>query len=142
MEGTSRDQPGGTTEEGSTRRRGKEPATGGTQAEEMHTPHEHYPQHRTPPTRAFGGAGPSRFRPTQPTQNQGTSAVAASQEKQRHDQRASTPWRLWSAARKEKKDDYVTQGSLTATMDDSRRHRVSEHMKGKKHDDFGRKAWL
>ena len=49
---------------------------------------------------------------------------------------------MWSAAGKEKKDDTVTQGSPAATMDDKRRHRVSEHMKGKEHDDFGRKAWL
>jgi len=50
---------------------------------------------------------------------------------------------LWSAAGKEKKDATVTQGSLmTATMDDNMRHGVSEHMKGKEHDDFGRKAWL
>jgi hypothetical protein len=49
---------------------------------------------------------------------------------------------LWSDAGKEKKDDYVTQGSLTATMDDNRRHMVNEHMKGKEHDNFERKAWL
>ena len=36
----------------------------------------------------------------------------------------------------------MTQGSLTATMDDNNRHRVSEHTKGKEHDDFARKAWL
>jgi hypothetical protein len=53
-----------------------------------------------------------------------------------------TPWGLWSDAGKDKKDDYVTQGSMTATMDDKRRHRVNEHMKGKEHDNFGRKAWL
>ncbi len=34
------------------------------------------------------------------------------------------------------------QGSLTATMDESKRHRVDEHMKDKEHDNFGRKAWL
>jgi hypothetical protein len=27
-------------------------------------------------------------------------------------------------------------------MDDIRRHRVNEHMKGTQHDDFGRKAWM
>ena len=48
----------------------------------------------------------------------------------------------WLQAGKEKKDHYVTQGSLTATMDESKRHRVSEHMKGKEHDDFARKAWI
>ena len=36
----------------------------------------------------------------------------------------------------------MTQGSLTTPMDDSKRHRVSEHMKGKEHNDFGRKALL
>ena len=80
MEGTCRDQTEGTTGEGSTRRRGKEPASGGTQAEEMQTPPEHCPQQRTPPTRAYGGAGPSRFRPTPPTQNRGTAAGVANQE--------------------------------------------------------------
>ena len=43
------------------------------------------------------------------------------------------PWGLWSDARNEKKDVYVTQGSLTATMDDNRRHMVNEHMKDKEH---------
>ena len=52
------------------------------------------------------------------------------------------PWGLWSDAGNERKDAYVTQGSLSATMDDSRRHRVHEHMKNKEQDNFGRKAWL
>ena len=54
----------------------------------------------------------------------------------------NTPWGLWSTTRKEKNDVCVTQGSLAATMDDIRRHRVNEHMKGKLHEDFGRKAWM
>jgi len=52
------------------------------------------------------------------------------------------PWGLLSDARNDKKDVYVTQGSLTTTMDDSRRHMVNEHMKNNEHDNFGRKAWL
>ncbi len=52
----------------------------------------------------------------------------------------NTPWGLWSAAGKEKKDMHVTQGSLTATMDDSKRIRINKHMKGTEHDEFGRKA--
>jgi len=55
---------------------------------------------------------------------------------------ANMPWGLWFAAGKEKKDLHVAHGSLSATMDDSRRHRVNEHMKGKHHADFGRKAWM
>ena len=54
----------------------------------------------------------------------------------------NTPWGLWSAAGKEKKDVSVAQDILTATMDDNRRHIVSEHMKSKQHEDFGRKAWM
>ena len=56
--------------------------------------------------------------------------------------RANTPWGLWSAAEKEKKDLNVWQGSLSATMDDIRRHRLNEHMRGKQTEDFGRKAWM
>ncbi len=54
----------------------------------------------------------------------------------------NTPWGLWSAAEKEKKDLNVSQGSLSATMDYSRRHRLNEHMQRKQKDDFGRKAWM
>ncbi len=55
---------------------------------------------------------------------------------------ANTPWELWPSAEKEKKDLNVSQGSLSATMDDSRRQRLNERMRGKQHDDFGRKAWM
>jgi len=55
---------------------------------------------------------------------------------------ANTPWELWSAAGKEKKDLHVAQGSLSATMDDNRRHRVNEHIKDKQHAGFGSKAWM
>jgi hypothetical protein len=56
MEGANKDQPEGTTGEGLTRRTGKEPVLGGTQAEYMKTPPEHCPQQTTPPTKAYGGA--------------------------------------------------------------------------------------
>ena len=36
----------------------------------------------------------------------------------------------------------VAQGTLSATMDDSTRHKVSEQMKVKEREDFGRKAWM
>ena len=36
----------------------------------------------------------------------------------------------------------VAQGTVSATMDDNMRHRVSKHMKSKQHEDFGRKAWM
>ena len=55
---------------------------------------------------------------------------------------ANTPWGLWSAAGKEKKDSHVAQGSLSATMDDHMRHKLIEHMKGTHQDDFGKKAWM
>ncbi len=55
---------------------------------------------------------------------------------------ARTPWGLWTSVGREKKDIQVTQGTLTATMDDNMRHRVSKHMKYKQHEDFGRKAWM
>ena len=55
---------------------------------------------------------------------------------------ANTPWGLWFAAGKENKDSHVAKGSLSATMDDSRRHRLNEHMKGKQQDDFGWIAWM
>ncbi len=132
-------QPGETAEEESSRRRGKESAPAETQAADVLTPPEHKAQQQTPPTRPCGGAGPSRFRPTTHVRDRGASATS-SQNGQRKDRRANTPWGLWSAARKEKKDVCVAQGSLTATMDDSRRHKVNEHMKGTQHEDFGRKA--
>jgi len=52
---------------------------------------------------------------------------------------ANTPWGLWFAAGKEKKDLHVAHGSLSATMDASKRYRLNEHMKGNHQDDFGRK---
>ncbi len=55
---------------------------------------------------------------------------------------ANTPWGLWTAARGEKKDMRVAHGTLSATMDDNKRQRISEHMKSKQHEDFGRKAWM
>ncbi len=54
----------------------------------------------------------------------------------------NTPWGLWSAAEREKKDLSVWQGSLSATMDDSRRHMLNDHMQGKQKEDFGSKAWM
>ena len=55
---------------------------------------------------------------------------------------ANTPWGLWTAAGREKKDMQVAHGTLSATMDDIMRHKVNEHMKGKEREDFGRKAWM
>jgi hypothetical protein len=55
---------------------------------------------------------------------------------------ANTPRGLWFATGKEKKDLHMAHGRLSATMDDNMRHRVNEHMKGKQHEDFGRKAWM
>jgi len=55
---------------------------------------------------------------------------------------ANSPWGPWTAAGREKKDMQVAQGTLSATMDDNRRHRVNEHMKVKEKEDFGRKAWM
>jgi len=72
----------------------------------------------------------------------GTTAEAANHEEHRHNRRDNTPWGLWTTIGKEKKDHYVTQGSMTATMNYNRRHIVSVHMKGKEHDDFARKAWI
>ena len=36
----------------------------------------------------------------------------------------------------------VAQGTLSATMDDNKRHMVNEHIKVKEKEDFGRKAWM
>lgn len=55
---------------------------------------------------------------------------------------ANTPWGLWSVAGKENKNPNVAQGILIRNIEDSRRHMLNEHMKGKPHDDFGRKAWI
>jgi len=54
----------------------------------------------------------------------------------------NTPWGLWTAAKREKKDLQVAQGTMSATMDDNMRHIVNEHMKDKQQEDFGRKAWM
>ena len=50
---------------------------------------------------------------------------------------ANTPWGLWTAARREKKDMQVAHGTLSATMDDNKRQRVNEHMKGKEQQRLG-----
>ena len=55
---------------------------------------------------------------------------------------AHTPGGLWSATGKEKKDVHVAQGSLMTTMDDNRRYKLNENMKGKHHEEFGRKEWM
>ncbi len=36
----------------------------------------------------------------------------------------------------------MSRGSLSATMDERRRHRLNERMQGKHHDEFGRKTWM
>jgi hypothetical protein len=56
--------------------------------------------------------------------------------------RCNTPWGLWSAARKEIKDLHVTQGSISAMMDDNRRHKLDTQMKELEHSEFQRKAWM
>jgi hypothetical protein len=50
---------------------------------------------------------------------------------ERHDSKkpkSNTPWGLCTAAGREKKDLHVTQGSLLATVDDSRRQKLDKHM--------------
>ena len=105
------------------------------------TPPEHRAQQQTPPTRPYRGAGPSRFRPTTPDVDKGTSAPA-NERQQRQDPMANTPWGLWSAVGKEKNDLHVAHGSLSATMNDIRRHIINEHMRSKQQEVFGRKAWM
>jgi len=47
------------------------------------------------------------------------------QEHSRNDQGIrNTPWGLWSAAGKENKDLHVTLGSISAILDDNRRHKL------------------
>ncbi len=72
----------------------------------------------------------------------GKGTTPTSQSQQRADPMANTPWGLWLSAEKEKKDSSVSQGSLSATMDDNMIHKLNEHMRGKQHDDFERKAWM
>ena len=123
------------------RRRGKEPAPSRAQEAEEVTPLGHMAQQYTPPARPYGGLGPSRFRPTTPGTTRGTPATS-SKRQHRWDPMANTPWGLWTSAGREKKEMQVTQGTLSATMDEIRRHRVNEHTKSKQHDDFGRNAWM
>jgi hypothetical protein len=54
----------------------------------------------------------------------------------------NTPWGLWSAARKENKDLHVTQGSISAMLDDIMRHKLDRQMKESGHSEFQRKAWM
>jgi hypothetical protein len=49
---------------------------------------------------------------------------------------------LWSAAGKVKNDLNVTQGSISAKLDDIRRQILDKEMQAKPHIEFGRKAWL
>jgi len=136
------EQTRGVYREDYSRRRGKELATSAPHASDEVMPPKHDKvQQYTPPTIPYGGAGPSRFRPATPDVDRGTS-TPANQSQQHHDPMASTPWGLWSAAGKEKKDLRVAHGSMSATMDDTRRHKINEHMRGKQHTDFGRKAWM
>ncbi len=52
----------------------------------------------------------------------------------------NTPWGLWTAAGREKKDLHITQGSMSATVDDSKRVRLDKQMKELGHSEFERKA--
>ena len=89
----------------------------------------------------YGGAGLSRFRPT-PSETARGAAAGKSQSQRPCDHRANTPWGMWTATGREKKDMQLAQGALSATMDENKMHRVNEHMKFKEKEDFGRKAWM
>ena len=79
------------------RRRDKEPAASRSHEAEEVTPLEHRAQHHTPPTRPYGGARPSIFRPTTPGVEGGTYATASQSQRQR-DPMTNTPWGLLTAA--------------------------------------------
>jgi len=54
----------------------------------------------------------------------------------------NTPWGLWSAARKEKKDMHVTQDNISTMIDDIIRHKLDRRMRAMEHTEFQRKAWM
>ncbi len=54
----------------------------------------------------------------------------------------NTPWGLWTAAGGKTKDLHMTQGSLSAIVDDSRRHNLDKRMRERSHTEFERKAWM
>ncbi len=112
--------PGGEQEgeihmDGYGRRSGKEPAPSPSQAEEGVTPPEHMTQQDTPPTRPYGGAGPSRFRPTPPGLDKRTTTTI-NEERQRQGPMANTPWGLRSAARHAKKDTHVIKNVISEKL--------------------------
>jgi hypothetical protein len=54
----------------------------------------------------------------------------------------NAPWGLWSAAGKESKDMHVTQGNISAMLDDNKRHKLDRQMKELGHSEFQRNAWM
>jgi len=54
----------------------------------------------------------------------------------------NTPWGLWSAAGKKNKDLHVTQGSISAMIDDIKRQKIERQMKEVGHSEFQRKSWM
>ncbi len=54
----------------------------------------------------------------------------------------NTPWGLWTAAGREKKNLHVTQGSLLAIIDDIKRYKLDRLIQAMGHQEFERKAWM
>ncbi len=71
----------------------------------------------------------------------GAAAASAGPGRPGRDPDANTPWGLLSTAGKGHKDLQVSQGSLSAIMEDNKRHWLNKQFEGKPHEDFGRKAW-
>ncbi len=105
---------------------GKAPAVSG----EMRTPEAAEQRHSTPATARYRGQTQAGLINTGQAES---SIAAAGRNATAEQEQRRTPWGLWSAAGKEKKDLHVTQGSISTILDDSRRHRLDTYMKGMEH---------
>ncbi len=91
-------------------------------------------RHQTPATKVYHGAGTScRTMETIPETRQTTGGKPTE---------ISFPWGLWTDAAIEKKDMHVTQGSVAAILDVSRRYSLDKEIQAMKQGEFERKAWM
>jgi hypothetical protein len=82
---------------------------------------------------------PSNLNPRRAEENQ---ADIRRMKQQRTETTVNTPWGLWTAASGPAKGIIVSQASITAIMEESRRAQLDIDIRQRDHTDFGKKAWI
>ena len=91
----------------------------------------------TPPTTRYVGPqhrhGKSRL---------GQPSTTRTKEARHKAAKTNTPWRLWTAAKGAASEVHISQATMTATIDETRRRKIDGEIRKRDHTDFGRKAWI